>query len=126
MAHCSEAPIQLSWVNGSATIQLATTKQGNILLNGLAHIVYPHSFHSRISHSKGHRSFDVVEGDVFFGSIEGPEVWSSTAYFPLKITIYGTIPLREALVFVTAIHKALKVIAECVDSFENLNLRVML
>jgi hypothetical protein len=125
MARCSEAPIQLSLGEWLSCHPTATAKQGNVLLDDLAHFVYPHSFHSRISLSKSHLPLNIVEWDIFFRPIEGPEVWSGTTYVALENSIESTILLCEALVFVTAIHKALKDITERIDSFENFNLRVI-
>jgi hypothetical protein len=125
MARCSEAPIQLSLGEWLSCHPTATAKQENALLYNLPYFVYPHSFHSRISLSKSHLPLNIVERDIFFRPIEGPKIWSSTAYVALENSIESTIPLREALVFVSAIHKALKDIAERIDSFENFNLRVI-
>jgi hypothetical protein len=100
-------------------------KREDILLDDLADVVYAHSFHSRISISKSHFPLDIIEWDIFFRFIEGPKIRSSTTYVALENSIDITITLRKALVLMSAIHKTLKDIAECIDSFKNLNLRVI-
>ena len=103
----------------------AATKNEDILIDDPADIVYAHSLHPRIPISKSHLLVDIIEWDIFFRLIEGPEVRSSTAYISLEKSIEFTILLCETLVFVTTIYKALEDIAERVDPFENLNLRVV-
>jgi hypothetical protein len=104
---------------------VTTRRHENILLNDLAYVVDAHSLYSRISLRKNHIPFDVIEWDIFFRLFKGSKVWSSTTYLALENSIVSTIALRKALVFVSAIHKALKSIAKRVDSFKDLNLRII-
>jgi len=104
---------------------IVTTRRENILPNDLAYVVDTHSLYSRISLRKNHIPFDVIEWDIFLRLFKGSKVWSSATYLALENSIVSTIALRKALVFMGAIHKALKSIAKRIDSFKDLNLRII-
>jgi len=87
--------------------------------------VYSHSLHPRIPISKSHLLVDIIEWNIFFRLIKGPKVRSSTAYISLEKSITSAVSLCEALIFMAAIHNALEGIAKHVDSFEDLDLRVI-
>ena len=75
--------------------------------------------------NKSHLLVDIIEWNIFFRLIKGPEVRSSTAYISLEKSITSAVFLCKALIFMAAIHHALEDIAKHVDSFEDLDLGVI-
>lgn len=81
-----------------------------------ADVIYAHRFHAWVSLSKSHVPFSIIQWNIVFRVIERPKVRGSAAYIPFENSIESTIPLCKTFVFVTAIHKALEVIAERINS----------